>query len=84
MLDATERLARPVTSRGTIEARGKWAREVSMDLSEMRANIALTRWKSLEQRRRVRHAKAHSRQVRERTAAIQVRLEEQRRRLHGG
>jgi hypothetical protein len=55
-----------------------------MDLSEMRANIALTRWKSLEQRRRVRHAKAHSRQVRERTAAIQVRLEEQRRRLHGG
>jgi hypothetical protein len=58
--------------------------EMGMDLSEMRTNIALTRWKTLEQRRRVRHAKAYSRQVRERTAAIHARLEDQRRRLHGG
>jgi hypothetical protein len=54
-----------------------------MDLSEMRANIAVTRWRSLEQRRRVRHAKAHSQQVRQRTAEIQDRLDEQRRRLFG-
>jgi hypothetical protein len=56
--------------------------EISMDRSEMRANVALTRWKTLEQRRRVRHAKASSRQVRERTAAIHARPEGQRRRLH--